>query len=182
MIYLFDKMETVDNQMLMQIHKFLPIKRQDQIHRYRNMADKKLCMIAYLLLRYGVRQEYGIREELEFDYLDCGKPILRNYPRIHFNMSHCRLGAVCAISNQPIGVDIQDISTFDLEVAKLVCNKQELEQIQNASDQGLEFCKLWTAKESVIKKSGEGISCDLKALDLTSVKTKVYHDYVISVI
>ena len=38
-----------------------------------------------------------------------GKPFLKEYPRLHFNGSHSGDYLVCAMSQNPVGVDVQRI-------------------------------------------------------------------------
>lgn len=65
--------------------------------------------IAYLLLRYGLRKEYGINENVVLSEGSCGKPYLSNYPFVHFNLSHCDKGVACMISDSAVGIDITSV-------------------------------------------------------------------------
>lgn len=58
-----------------------------------------LLNIFYLLLRYGLRKEYGINENVVLSEGSCGKPYLSNYPFVHFNLSHCDKGVAYQRNN-----------------------------------------------------------------------------------
>lgn len=181
MIYMFNQINDFTEDLMEKAIQYLPLARQKKIKRYRNVVDQKLGIIAYLLLLKGLREEYGIIKLPELDYLKYGKPVLRDYPHIYFNISHCSEGVVCALYDRPVGIDIQDEVEFDIDVAKQVCSEMELELILASENQGKEFCKIWTAKESIVKLSGRGITQDLKSLDISRVKTICYEKFIISV-
>lgn len=170
MIYLLENPNAFSRKFLSEKFEIMPIERKQKANRYRNEIDRKLCILAYSLLMDGLFKEYEIKDSVRFIYNEYGKPFLKDYPEVFFNLSHCRYGVVCGISNKPIGVDIQDIQKFNIDVTQRVCNETELNFILNSKNKDLEFCKLWAAKEAVIKKTGTSISADLKQIDTLNVK------------
>ncbi len=181
MIYLFNHVNDFSEELMRRSMRILPKNRLEKALRYRYVIDQKLSIIAYLLLIKGLRDEYGIIEMPEFDYIYNEKPILSEYPNIHFNLSHCKEGVVCIISETPVGIDIQEDTQFDYAVADRVCNEEELRRILTSKWKEREFSKLWSAKESVAKLSGIGIAQNLKNLDISKVRTYEYNSFVISV-
>ena len=164
MIYLFDNIASFSDELFWRSLKVLPEKRVEKAMKFRKMIDRKLSVIAYLLLVYGLKKEYGIFEELIFGFRENEKPYLRNYPEIFFNISHCKYGVVCAISQKEVGIDIEGIESYDDEVAKYISNEEEYNNLIHSKNPGVEFCKLWTVKESVLKFTGQGICTDLKSV------------------
>ena len=165
-----------------EILKYLPEKRQEKANKLKMSADKNNAVIAWLLLVYALKNP----RLPDFSYYENGKPYFKEFPDIHFNISHCKQGVVCGVSNKEIGVDIQDIRPFNLSLAKRVCNSYELEFLNNAKNKEYEFIKLWTKKEAILKQSGTGIYGGIKNAipDLDrgiEVKTYCYNDYIISV-
>lgn len=185
-IYLFDNIDSFTDELFYRSLQVIPAERGQKAAYFKNMIDKKLSIIAYLLLAYGLKKEYGIVEELIFDFSNNGKPYLKNHPDIFFNCSHCKCGVVCAISNEEIGIDIEEVVNFDAEVAKFICNENEYKGLVNSQDPVLDFYKLWTMKESVLKFSGKGICADLKNV-LSDIHVDIGtiwppdHRYVISI-
>ena len=58
-------------------------------------------------------QKKGVRaENKELIYNKYGKPMLKGNDTIHFNISHCRRLAVCALTENAIGVDAENIRLF----------------------------------------------------------------------
>lgn len=138
--------------------EILPVQRRDYVLRYRREHDRRLAVKAYLLLHEGLKRHYGIEEMPLFDYTPKGKPFLVNYPEIHFNMSHCDEAVLCAIDNQPIGVDIECVKPYDEELVQYTMNVQEREEIKQSNRPDIVFTRYWTRKEAVLKRSGEGIT------------------------
>ena len=79
--------------------------------RYRHELGQRLCVAAYQLLQRALLQEYGIQGTLHFTIGEHGKPSLSAYPHIHFNLSHCREAVACAVSDRPIGIDIESMKS-----------------------------------------------------------------------
>ena len=144
--------------------------RRQQALKFRHEQGRKTCAMAYLLLCQALRQEYGITELPVFEYGAHGKPFIVGRPDIHFNFSHCREAVICAVSDQPVGVDVESIREYKESLARYTMNDQELEQIARAERPDVEFIRLWTMKEAVLKLSGQGIIDDLKHV-LTDTKT-----------
>jgi 4'-phosphopantetheinyl transferase len=163
MIYLFEDMSNIGEDFIEMALKHLPGERCQRGIRYWQKIDRNLYVISYLLLCFGLKDQ-NVRYEgkLMFNYNENGKPYLQGIDDIFFNISHCSIGAVCAISNIEVGVDIQDILPFNADVAQRVCSDSELSMIDSCRDQDRMFCKLWTLKESYIKAIGTGLSTPLK--------------------
>ena len=156
MVYLNDDIAHFDWQAALPL---LSEQRREQCLKFRHEQGRKTCAAAYLLLCEALRKEYGITELPVFEYGEHGKPVIVGHPDIHFNLSHCREAAICVVSNQPVGVDIETIRPFKEALARYVMNDDELQQINGSA---LEFTKLWTRKEAAVKRSGHGINNEMR--------------------
>ncbi len=139
----------------------LPGWRRQKALSYKFDRDRFLCAKAYLMLEDMLRTEYGIQHCPEFSYGSNGKPYFKELSDIHFNMSHCPKGVACAVSDRPVGIDIEEIQ-FDEPVAMRVFNADEYARIKECATPAEKFTELWTMKESYLKLTGQGISMDLK--------------------
>ncbi|MEL7662282.1 4'-phosphopantetheinyl transferase superfamily protein [Acetobacterium wieringae] len=164
-VYLFDQMEEFSDELFKRSLMLLPDERQQKATAYRQKLDQKLSVLGYVLLNYGLKNEYGISEKLRFCYSAKGKPYLSDYPQIHFNLSHCKNGVICAIHTSDVGVDIETVAAYDGQLAEYVCNEQELKLINKSDNKALAFTKIWTKKESLMKKTGAGLRDDLKTIE-----------------
>ena len=64
MVYIFTEIEKFSESMIEEFLKILPEERKIKAQRYRFFADKRLCVLAYLLLLYSlncksVKLSYG---------------------------------------------------------------------------------------------------------------------------
>ena len=129
--------------------------------RFRHELGQRTCAAAYLLLCEGLRKEYGITEKPQFVYGVHGKPSIAGHPDIHFNLSHCREAVVCALSDRPIGVDVESPREYKESLVCYTMNEEEQAGIRTSENSGLAFIRLWTKKEAYVKMTGQGIE-DIK--------------------
>jgi phosphopantetheine--protein transferase-like protein len=92
------------------------------------------------------------------------KPVLLNPeapPDFHFNVSHSRGTAVLAVSDMPVGIDIEKIRELhDVEaVIELSCTEEESRVLAGLDKDAKNrlFFKLWTRKEACVKALGADI-------------------------
>ncbi len=95
-----------------------------------------------------------------------GKPYLPNCPSISISASHSGDYLICAVSNMAIGIDIQEQRLLKGEtpeeagvrlqrIARRFLHPAEADYIAPLPHQ--RFFKVWTAKESYVKYTGQGI-------------------------
>ncbi len=71
------------------------------------------------MAKVAIKKTYGIDiAKPEFDYTEQGKPYILDYTNMHFNVSYSEEYVVCAVSDKPVGIDIQKISEYNPAVAK----------------------------------------------------------------
>ena len=183
MIYLNDDIEHFDWEAALPL---LSDQRREQCLKFKFEQGRKTCAAAYLLLCEGLQKEYGLTEKPVFEYGEHGKPSLVGHPDIYFNMSHCKEAAICVLSDKPVGVDIESIRRYSESLARYTMNDEEMALIEKAERRDVEFIRLWTLKEAVLKHSGEGIRNDMKhVLDgLKQAKTQINEkkSYIYSVV
>lgn len=168
-VYLFRQTDRLSAAWLDQALASLPRERREKAMRYRLESDRKNCAISYLLLRYALKECFGITE-FRIGFGRCGKPFLEQFPDIYFNISHCCRGCAVAVSDEPVGVDIQEIRPFSWKVAERVCCAQELCILEKSNCRERDFIRMWAIKESYVKRIGIGIGYPFWKVDTTSVK------------
>jgi 4'-phosphopantetheinyl transferase len=127
------------------------IKKSNQ---YFHQKDKRLSIGVEILLIQAL-EKIDVFDPI-FDTDKYGKPYLKNYSDVYFNLSHSEKYVACAVSDSPIGVDIEYINDIDLNVAKHYFYGSEYEYILNNNNQKKAFFELWVLKESYMKMTGLG--------------------------
>lgn len=139
--------------------------RAKKISSYRFNKDKRLSCGAYLLLR-KLLEENNITHP-HFKTHEYGKMYITNYPNIHFNLSHSRDYVACAVSDTPIGVDIEYADPLiDLSIARHYFYNSEYEKIIGSENPSNEFFNYWVLKESYMKYTGLGFNLELDAFEI----------------
>jgi 4'-phosphopantetheinyl transferase len=93
-----------------------------------------------------------------------GKPYLKDYPHIHYNISHTDDLIVCGIGSQEIGIDVEKIRPFYKNIVKKVFSETERKHLEALPEEAYAeyFFRIWTLKESYVKAIGCGITVPLK--------------------
>ena len=145
--------------------------RREQALKFKHEQGQRLCVLAYQLLKEGLRKEYDITDNPIFEYNEHGKPSIVGHPDIFFNLSHCKEAAICVISDKPVGIDVECIREFKDSLARYTMNDAELTDITASANAEAVFIRLWTMKEATAKLIGTGITHDVKSLiDTTRYK------------
>jgi len=148
--------------------------RREQALKFKFEQGQRLCVLAYMLLKQALREEYGITQNPVFEYGEHGKPFIVGHPEICFNLSHCKEAAICVVSDRPVGVDVESIREFSDSLVHYTMNDSEIREIASAEHPAAAFIRLWTMKEATLKLLGTGISNDIKhAIDSTKKYTTV---------
>ena len=73
----------------------------------------------------------------------------------YFSISHSGSLVVCAVSDKPLGVDVECIRKPPLRVAQRYFTEEE-RMLSDADE--IVFWRVWTGKEALCKLSGEGLA------------------------
>lgn len=98
---------------------------------------------------------------------------------VEFNFSHSGNIAVCAVSEYPVGVDVEKIRNVNFDVAKRNFSKKEYEKFLNSQNPEETFFEIWVKKESYAKALGTGLRSKLSDIDTESVTDWQFYIYYI---
>ncbi len=129
--------------------------RKPKMQRYVQTADRLRCLVGWLLVQYALGDIALTTPKLT----EYGKPYYGN--SLHFNLSHSGEYVAVAVGDHELGMDVEQIATYSLDVAQKCFNAQELDwikicQIHSDIKGGDAFYALWTAKESLMKATALG--------------------------
>ncbi len=158
--------------------KALPLLRRREILRKKIVEQQKLSLAGDVLAKRAILELSNGRETPMFAKGENGKPYCINYP-YHFNISHSKQYTVVAVSDRPIGVDIEVIRPFSASASAKYLTEDEknyivLDDIPENRNQ--RFYKLWCAKEAYLKLIGTGLKGGIKTLSITPKDNKFYNN------
>lgn len=144
-------------------YRLLPDFRQKKADKLKFRSDKNLSVGAWLLLRHSLTEAGYDCNSLKFDVEKSSKPyIICDLSKpLHFSLSHSGNIALAAISDSPIGADVEEIGNFNPDICKRFFTKKERDSIMRQCDEESRkemFFRIWTLKESYVKMTGKGIS------------------------
>lgn len=155
------------------IHKFfdyVPEKKREKLLKFKREEDRIRGLVGELLVRYIIVKKMGIKnKKINFLCNYYGKPYLEEIDGIKFNISHSGKYVICAISEEDVGIDIEEIGKIDSSILELVLCKEEEEEFLRAEDKNRFFYSIWTLKESFIKLIGKGLSIPLKSFAINGI-------------
>ena len=137
--------------------KWFPKEQAERIEGFSNLSRKIEATASYSLLVEMLRSNGLLKELPSIEYAEGGKPYIKNYPELHFNLSHCRRYVAVAIHSSPVGVDIECRRKVSQSLIKKVCSEDEQQTIAASQEPDMEFLRLWTCKEAYLKYTGTGI-------------------------
>ena len=138
--------------------------RREKVMRFRFEKDRNLCLGAGLLAAHVLSQAGA--SDLTMKFGANGKPALEMYPDIHFSISHSGTLAVCAVSDHPVGVDAERIERVRPGIAERFFLAGELQWMESSPDPERAFYRLWTRKESFLKRLGTGLARPLNSFSV----------------
>lgn len=165
MIYqIHDNMAECSEQEVARLLPLVSEQRRRQAMSYKHLFGRYCCLKAYVMLMELLQQWSGDDRQNcpEFLYNEHGAPSLAQGP--YFSISHCKQGIAVAVSDRPIGIDIEGWRRVDEALVRRTMNSQELAQIHASAEPEKAFIHLWTRKEAYVKMLGTGIISDMHAL------------------
>lgn len=115
-------------------------------------------------------EKKGLPVPIETEKNRYGKPFLKEYPSLHFNGSHSGDYLVCALSKNPVGVDVQRVDRTKriMPLAQRFMTLGEVRGLERLEDERRTqaFYRLWAQKESYMKYRGLGFALPLNAFEI----------------
>ncbi|MDL4840521.1 4'-phosphopantetheinyl transferase family protein [Aquibacillus rhizosphaerae] len=146
---------------------YLSKERIERIRKFKFLNDQFRSIIGDIVIQYLFAVHHG--EKLSYDrvkYNRYGKPFLPDFPAFHYNISHSGECLACAIHHSPVGIDLEQLKPFDFKFVKSFFTRNEYKTIVRHVDQVSAFYQTWTAKESVVKAIGKGLSYPLSSFEV----------------
>lgn len=184
-IYLSDIRPLYKEELQNAVYQSLPEIRQKKADACRSGQPRAASLAAGFLAQYALEQyaleQYSLERDdqgYEIFYEQSGAPRVQapeGAPNVYISLSHSGDCAVCALCAQPVGIDIQQEKPIKTGMLRHFLTAEEKEfffkrfQMTGAerelpADAENAFLKDWTAKESYMKLTGQGMSMGFSAL------------------
>lgn len=135
--------------------------RKEKILKYKMPADRKRGLQAGLMIHEALESKG--RNDDEIIITDNGRPTIEG---MDFNVSHSGDYVMLVVSDKKVGCDIERIKDRNYSVARKYFSESEKEWMAESDNMDLAFYRIWTARESYIKLTGEGILLDFSKYEV----------------
>ena len=171
-------------------YELMDEEKKARVDRFRFVEDKKRTVAGEMLARKAISKWCNVpAESVAFGKNNYGKPFAKELA-VEFNVSHSGDMVVCAVSDRPVGIDVEQIRPMRDSVAKRICSQEELDYWSDPSISEAErlnrFFEIWTAKEAYCKCIGIGIQdfAQLRQQNVLEMErtTTLLGEYMVSVI
>ena len=154
-LYALDLTTYRDGQWRTDLDRLSPTRKTRALACRKDDDGMRIACAGYLLqealCKEGITMENQIFTENQW-----GKPQLAGREDLHFSLSHSGLWVVCAISDTPVGVDIEQPRCTDKLARRL------FPEAKNEND----VLRLWTATEAYLKYLGRGLTVPLDSFSV----------------
>lgn len=192
MHWTYCRVDDIDAQQLQDIYDHLAPCRKEYIDRLRKKEDKNRSLAGELLVYRILQEHYGIREGV-LRRRPNGQPWLSGCD-LQVSISHSHDLVACAVSREPVGIDVERIRPVSPALCARVCVEEELAYLlagekeippQDRQDPAFlgRFFEIWTAKEAYFKKCGTGIT-NLQSVNTRTLLREIFRleDHIIQII
>ena len=133
----------------------------------KQQAKSKLQSLAGYILLYKAVNELYPKKQIKITHNEYGKPLC---DFCFFSISHCEERVVCAVSDVPIGADIQKISCIKPRTQYKFFNSRENDYVnQDALLSAERYIEVFTKKEAAVKMLGLSLAT---AIEIDTFSTR----------
>lgn len=174
--------DLVSAEALAQAYGALTPSRKVHIDRFRRREDKVRSLVAGILVEKLLKEHCGM-DRISLCRDDSGRPYLPDCD-LSVSISHSGNRVACAVSQKPVGIDLEQLRPVDLNLCRHICVEEERKYVFGpipewegglCHDQEVlsRFFEIWTAKEAYFKRAGTGIT-NLKAVNVLPLPRQIH--------
>ena len=137
--------------------RYLPVERRQLVRRLRRDQDRARSVGAWCLLREALAREGVDIDGRTPEKGPYGKPCFEACPE--FSISHAGSYAAVAVSDNPVGVDIEE-ARCTMRIVRHFFSEAEVSAAEALDEeaQRLYLQRIWVAKEAFVKAIGTGLT------------------------
>jgi 4'-phosphopantetheinyl transferase len=141
----------------------LPAEIRQKVKSYRRWQDAHGALFGKLLLQKALIDSGYSGDLANLWYTEFRRPYLPEGPDFNIYHSGCRV--VCALSlDGRIGIDLEEVRDLGIDDFRGQFTPHEWQSISSSAVPLFDFYTYWTAKESVLKADGRGLTVPLSSL------------------
>ncbi len=134
----------------------LPDCDRERIGRFRVESDRIRGTVGAFLIRRMAKKAFP-DEEIAIARTQNGKPYVSGKDGYEFSLSHSGDMVVLAVSEVPVGVDVELVKEKNWRIFHRFLTKKEMTMIEEAEDPEGKFFEVWTIREAFSKEEGQGL-------------------------
>ena len=167
-LYVADISSLPDPLSVPEVLQTLSLERQKRIHNMKQEKSRKQSMGVGLLLQKVLALYHMQDSDVFVD--EHGKPKVEG---LEFSLSHSGNLVLCAVSEEPVGCDIERLREAPKGVAERYFSDAEQAYLSHfsADEHDREFFRIWTMKDSYVKMTGEGLRVSFEAYEIAMEDT-----------
>lgn len=183
-------LEDFSEEQLQAVQAALTPSRSAHILRLRHREDQIRSLAAEAAVYQLLQDHYGITDA-KLHREDSGRPYLSGC-QLYVSIAHSGHKIACAVSENPVGIDIERLRPVGKKLCDHVCLPEEKAFVlggspeqENYTDEEVlrRFFQVWTAKEAQFKKLGTGIT-NFKSFNILTLprQLELLEDYVLHIV
>lgn len=148
----------------------MPPAKRARVDRLKNEDARVRSVCAHFAAMRLVTETLGIADPV-ISARESDAPFIENSTAF-ISIAHSDKYVACAVSDVPVGIDIEKIRDVSPALCARVCVDEELEYIAKG-DTATRFFEIWTGKEAYFKMLGTGIT-DLKSVNVLALRRRIF--------
>lgn len=142
----------------------------DRVMKKKGKARER-STLAYLLLRYCLKKEGKGELFSQIKFTKLGKPYVEG---IEFSLTHTKGMLACAVSETPVGVDVERIRSVPPSAIKKFIDDEKIKLFLDSDNTDFLAIREWVIKEAWLKEMGTGVSKRLKTVVPSLISDNVW--------
>ena len=179
-IYVLHLPPCIASQRLMQrALECVSAEKRARLQKLRCRGEYERILLGDFLLRRVLSDVTGTApEQLAFTFGEHQKPQLASRADVQFNLSHSGEYAVCAVSEQPVGIDTEQPAEIAHSLAREFFHPDEAAFLDGLPETLYQeyFFRLWTLKEAYVKYLGTGLTTALDSFSFVG-KDQIFYTH-----
>ncbi|SFI01243.1 4'-phosphopantetheinyl transferase [Pseudobutyrivibrio sp. OR37] len=162
-----------------EVYSLISPQRREHVDEAKTLKGKCERLGAAHLLE-KLLWENHIQRPYVYSTTSQGKPIFIQPKNVDFSISHSNFFAVAAISDKPVGIDVERIRPYDRDLVQRFFTKADYEYLESfkRSEVNKKFTEVWTFKEATCKMMDRPLMQVLQWIDFSEYcdqeKGKIY--------